>query len=183
MSAIGPAAASVDADEAANEYEELGEAAGRDVTAFAEGKPQDAMDGGAKISTLQAGIVLFKSCFGCGILGMPFAFRCSGVTAGILSLLVISLATNLATKMLVWIKRDVHQSHGIRATSIPELAQALLGERAQSWVNVIVMSCQLGCCIAYNIFIGVSLTAIVESLIPHGDMQQRGFDPYVFFIL
>ena len=183
MSAIGPAAASADADEAANEYQELGEAAGRDVTALAEDKPQDAMDGGAKISTLQGGIVLFKSCFGCGILGMPFAFRCSGVTAGILSLLVIALATNLATKMLVWIKRDVHQSHGIRATSIPELAQALLGERAQSWVNVIVMSCQLGCCIAYNIFIGVSLTAIVESLIPHGDMQQRGFDPYVFFIL
>jgi amino acid permease len=48
---------------------------------------------------------------------------------------------------------------------------------------VLVLACQLGTCIAYNIFLSISLTAIVESMMPESDMQRAGYDPYVFFIV
>ncbi len=66
----------------------------------------DVMEGAnsdVKIGVLQAGVIFFKSCFGVGVLGMPYAFRNSGVTAGVLSCIVIALATNLATNHY-WIR-------------------------------------------------------------------------------
>ena len=146
----------------------------------------DVMEGAnsdVKIGVLQAGVIFFKSCFGVGVLGMPYAFRNSGVVAGVLSCIVIALATNLATKMLVWVKRDIQKSRGINPTSIPDLANALMGSSGQACANLLVILCQCGVCIAYNIFLGVSLTAIVESLIPESHMQQVGYDPYVFFVV
>ena len=183
------AAASTDVkNEAQKEYEDLAAVGGGDPEAPDKSSHniQEVMasaDGTVKISTLQGGIVFFKSCFGCGILGMPFAFRNSGVLAGVISLFFIALATNIATKMLVWVKRDIQRDRGVTVTSIPEMAVCLYGKGGQMVANTIVMACQLGCCIAYNIFIGVSLTAIVENLIPHSDQQLRGFDPYVFFVI
>lgn len=140
-------------------------------------------DGDVKIGVLQAGVIFFKSCFGVGVLGMPFAFRNAGVIAGVISLVFIGLATNVATKMLVWVKRDLQRSRGLTSTSIPVLAGALFGSPGQAWANVLVILSQCGCCIAYNIFLGVSLTAIVESLIPDNHIGQAGYDPYVFFVV
>ena len=174
-------------DESKKDYEDLGKVGGNDETIdkklhnMHEGL--EGIDPEVKIGLLQGGIIFFKSCFGVGILGMPFAFRNSGIAAGVISTIFIALATNVATKMLVWIKRDIHKNQGILVTSIPEMAGALLGRTGQVWTNLLVIACQLGTCVAYNIFLGVSLTAIVESLMPDNDMQQRGYDPYVFFVV
>jgi len=140
----------------------------------------------AKISLVQGGIVFFKSCFGVGILGMPFAFRNSGVTAGIVACIVVALTTNIATKLLVWTKREMAKIHGEHVASIPHIAAVVSPGSGERWANLVVILCQLGTCIAYNIFLGVSFTAIVEELYPthnYAEMKRRGYNPYVFFVL
>ena len=112
-----------------------------------------------------------------GVVGMPFAFRNAGVMAGLISCVVIAVVVNVATKMLVWVKRDLLKTRGVTVTSIPEMAGVLLGRSGQNCANALVIACQFGVCIAYNIFIGVSLTAIVEELVPAGNLvlQFTGF--------
>jgi hypothetical protein len=119
-------------DETKKTYEDLSEAgAGAgdapDKTSHSLHEVMGGEDGEVKIGVLQAGIIFFKSCFGVGILGMPFAFRCSGITAGVISCLFIALATNVASKMVIWIKRDIMKNKGILVTSFPEMAGALMG--------------------------------------------------------
>jgi len=120
----------------------------------------DGSSGEVKMSEWQTWIILFKSCFGVGILGIPFAFRNAGVIPGLLSVIVIAMVTNIATKLLVWTKRNIHAGNpAIPVTSIPEMALATFGVRGQRAANVVILTCQLGTITAYNIFIGEFLTA------------------------
>ena len=110
---------------------------------------------------------------------MPFAFRNAGVMAGLISCVVIAVVVNVATKMLVWVKRDLLKNRGVTVTSIPEMAGVLLGRSGQNCANALVIACQFGVCIAYNIFIGVSLTAIVEELVPAGNLVHTYIYQYI----
>mmetsp|Transcript_47498 Transcript_47498/g.148609 ORF Transcript_47498/g.148609 Transcript_47498/m.148609 type:complete len:654 (-) Transcript_47498:28-1989(-) len=76
--------------------------------------------------------------------------------------------------------------HGEHVASIPHIAAVISPGLGEKWANLVVILCQLGTCIAYNIFLGVSFTAIVEELYPthnYAEMQTRGYNPYVFFVL
>jgi len=143
--------------------------------------------GDAKLGIHEAGIIFFKSCFGVGILGIPFAFRNAGVIPGVLSVLLIALLTNISTKLLVWTKRNLQTQTGLTVTSVPQMALATFGTRGLRFASFVLMTTQLGTTVAYNIFLGVSLTAIVEDLFPamhHGiGFSYESYHPYVFFIM
>eukprot|EP00286_Rhodomonas_abbreviata_P020766 CAMPEP_0181293090 /NCGR_PEP_ID=MMETSP1101-20121128/2874_1 /TAXON_ID=46948 /ORGANISM="Rhodomonas abbreviata, Strain Caron Lab Isolate" /LENGTH=521 /DNA_ID=CAMNT_0023397643 /DNA_START=92 /DNA_END=1654 /DNA_ORIENTATION=+ len=148
------------------------------------------MEGGNaahKVSTWQCGVILFKSCFGVGILGLPFAFRNSGMVAGVLSCIFVAIMTNISTKLLVWNKRLLVKRTGKEFTSIPEMSGHLFGNKGLQVANGIILCCQLGTCIAYNIFLGVSLVAIISTLYPNPDHfiygNSLGYNPYIFFVI
>ncbi|KAJ1486712.1 transmembrane amino acid transporter protein-domain-containing protein, partial [Baffinella frigidus] len=107
--------------------------------------------------------------------------------AGVLSVLLIALLTNISTKLLVWTKRNLQTQTGLTVTSVPQMALATFGTRGLRFASFVLMTTQLGTTVAYNIFLGVSLTAIVEDLFPamhHGiGFSYESYHPYVFFIM
>ena len=134
-----------------------------------------------KISSWQAGVVLFKSCFGVCTLGMPFAFRNSGIIPGVLCVIFVALMTNFATKLLVWNKRHLQETRCKGIVSIPDIALALWGAPGMAVTNLIILLCQIGNCIAYFIFLAISLTAIIEDVFPYL-ATEHAYSPYVILI-
>lgn len=129
----------------------------------------------------QAFIVLFKSCIGVAILGMPFAFRQSGVIVGVLFLVGNAFVTNFTTKLLVACKRNLQETRGKHICSLPEMALALWGPIGLNITNVILLTCQIGNCIAYGIFLSVTSTAVIKELqiFPEHTFGHRSYDsPY-----
>ena len=135
-----------------------------------------------KISSWQAGVVFFKSCFGVCTLGMPFAFRNSGIIPGVLFLIVVALITNFATKLLVWNKRHLQETRCKGIVSIPDMALTLWGASGLAFTNTVILICQIGNCIAYFIFLSISLTAVIEDFFP-SLAAEHAYSPYVVLIL
>ena len=135
-----------------------------------------------KISSWQAGVVFFKSCFGVCTLGMPFAFRNSGIIPGVMCVILVAFITNFATKLLVWNKRHLQETRCKGIVSIPDMALTLWGAPGLAFTNTVILICQIGNCIAYFIFLSISLTAVIEDFFP-SLAAEHAYSPYVVLIL
>mmetsp|Transcript_26551 Transcript_26551/g.61629 ORF Transcript_26551/g.61629 Transcript_26551/m.61629 type:complete len:592 (-) Transcript_26551:5-1780(-) len=129
-----------------------------------------------KITSLQAGIILFKSSIGVAILGMPFAFRNSGIFVGQAFLVFNALVTCFTTKLLVSCKRHLQETRHRGIVSLPDMAYALWGPMGLIFTNIVLVVCQIGNCIAYGIFLSVSSTAVLKEVFPHYDLGEHSYD-------
>lgn len=79
---------------------------------------------------------LLKSFLGAGILGLPYAFRMSGIAAGVVLILVIGGVCAHTMFLLVSCKRHLH--HG-GAVAFADVAQRVLGARAALAVDALLV--------------------------------------------
>jgi amino acid permease len=139
----------------------------------------------ATLTPEQAFLVLFKSCIGVAILGMPFAFRQSGIVTGVLFLILNAIVTTFTTKLLVACKRKLQESpRGKSISSVPDMALVLWGPLGLNITNIILVFCQIGNCIAYGIFLSVTSTAVIQELaiFPEHTFGIRSYDSPYFFM-
>ncbi len=66
--------------------------------------------------------------------------------------------------------------------SIPDMALALWGAPGLAFTNTVILICQIGNCIAYFIFLAISLTAVIEDFFP-SLAAEHAYSPYVILIL
>eukprot|EP00116_Pleurobrachia_bachei_P003423 sb/3463685/ len=104
---------------------------------------------------------LFKCYTGAGILSLPFAFRYSGVFAGILCLIVVSILCTISMICLVQCKRKLSKTHSSNL-SYSDVVLLLLGRKWSVVLDCVITAFQFGAVIIYFGLILASTIGFVQ---------------------
>jgi len=100
---------------------------------------------------------LFKCYTGAGILTLPFAFRYSGLVAGVICLVMVSFMCTISMLALVRCKNKLAQ-HSSANLSYSDVVLLALGRKMSILLDGIVVTFQLGAVIIYFVFVSENLT-------------------------
>ncbi|KAL9655911.1 hypothetical protein ABK040_007532 [Willaertia magna] len=117
-------------------------------------------------SNISSLINIIKANIGSGILGMPFAFRCSGYWLGLFSIGIIMFICVHCTLLLIDSKKEINKERQKRGESkiitFQELGGAAFGKIATVIIIILLIFTQLGFCCAYMTFISSNLMALLD---------------------
>ncbi|CAI5742552.1 unnamed protein product [Hyaloperonospora brassicae] len=110
---------------------------------------------------------------GSGVLGLPYAFRRTGIVMGLVTLIGVSAVSTYAMMLVVQCKYKLKRQ-GIHVATYGEIGYFAIGRAGSVIVNTALVLSQMGFCIAYLIFIasnaqqflGVSKQLIVSVCVP-----------------
>ncbi|KAL3140382.1 hypothetical protein ABBQ38_004643 [Trebouxia sp. C0009 RCD-2024] len=105
--------------------------------------------------SVRAASNLFISVVGAGVLGLPYAFRRSGLIQGTVVMIIIAALNLHCMLLLVKCKKRLVASTG--AVTYNEVASHVLGKIGQRVVEVLLILSQSGFCVAYLVFIAQNL--------------------------
>ncbi|KAL9656107.1 hypothetical protein ABK040_007725 [Willaertia magna] len=118
-------------------------------------------------SNLSSLINIIKANIGSGILGMPFAFRCSGYWLGLFSIGIIMFICVHCTLLLVDSKREINKQRKKRnekeIITFQQVGGAAFGKPATVIITILLIFTQLGFCCAYMTFIASNLMSIFHT--------------------
>ena len=103
---------------------------------------------GPKSSVAEAGMNLFKSFLGSGILGLPFAFARTGVLLGSIGMLVICVIVFYCCHLVFLILDDFQKPN----VCFQDIFALIMGRRAIKLYNLFLVIVQIGVCASYIIF-------------------------------
>lgn len=112
---------------------------------------------GKKSNALKASGNLFIAVVGAGVLGLPFAFKQSGLAVGATMLVVVASIALYCMLLLVRCKRHLEE-HGV--VSYGEVTRHTLGPTGQRLVDTLLIISQTGFCVAYLIFIKANVSSL-----------------------
>ncbi|KAJ0391769.1 hypothetical protein P43SY_008389 [Pythium insidiosum] len=94
----------------------------------------------------------FIAFLGSGILGLPYAFRRSGIMLGVVTLVVVAAISTYAMFLVLQCKYYL-RARGIRVKTYGEIGFHAMGHIGATLVDVALVISQTGFCVAYLIFI------------------------------
>ncbi|GLD99797.1 hypothetical protein PINS_up008525 [Pythium insidiosum] len=94
----------------------------------------------------------FIAFLGSGILGLPYAFRRSGILLGIATLVIVAAISTYAMLLVLQCKYQL-RARGIRVQTYGEIGFHAMGSVGAALVDVALVISQTGFCVAYLIFI------------------------------
>lgn len=98
---------------------------------------------------------------GSGLLGLPYAFKQSGVLAGTLLMIIIGCMALHTMVLLVKCKiKAVSMGHDV--VTFGDLAQLTLGKVGMMAVNIFLIFTQIGFCCAYVVYIGQNTKILLD---------------------
>lgn len=105
--------------------------------------------------SVRAASNLFISVVGAGVLGLPYAFRRSGLVQGTIVMVIIATLNLHCMLLLVKCKKKLEATTGV--VTYNEVASHVLGKAGQRIVEVLLILSQSGFCVAYLVFIAQNL--------------------------
>lgn len=108
-----------------------------------------------KILSVRAASNLFISVVGAGVLGLPYAFKRSGLVQGTVVMVLIAALNLHCMLLLVKCKKRLESTAGV--VTYNEVAATVLGKTGQRIVEVLLILSQSGFCVAYMVFIAQNL--------------------------
>ena len=111
-------------------------------------------------SPTQVAINIFISFVGCGMLGMPYAFKKSGWILGIITLSFMSTLNVYAMLLLVKTRRKLESMGHTDIDGYGDVGRIISGYRGEKIVNISLVISQVGFATAYIIFIAANLNDI-----------------------
>lgn len=108
---------------------------------------------------------LLKCYTGAGILSLPFAFRYSGIVAGILCLILVSVMCTVSMVCLVKCKNHLSLKSSANL-SYSDVVLLLLGRHWSIVLDIIIITFQFGAVIIYFVFVSENLTPYFTMLSP-----------------
>jgi proton-coupled amino acid transporter len=111
-------------------------------------------------SQLQVAVNIFISFVGCGMLGMPFAFKQSGWILGILTLGSMSALNVYAMLLIVSTRKKLESQGHTDIFGYGDVGRLISGRMGQKVVDVALVISQMGFATAYIIFIAANLNDI-----------------------
>jgi len=97
-----------------------------------------------------------NSIVGAGIIGIPFAFRHTGLLAGIALLIIVGYLTNVSVKMIIQMGNDMN------CNDYEALALKIFGSKGYKSVCIFMFLLGYGAMIAYMVVIGDVIPAILD---------------------
>eukprot|EP00127_Corallochytrium_limacisporum_P001824 Clim_evm9s85 gene=Clim_evmTU9s85 len=104
---------------------------------------------------------LLKSYLGSGILGLPYAFRQSGLIAGII--LMVGIAS-IATHGMLLLVQAKHKLASRGAVTYSDIAYFAYGRRMAVAVDALLCFTQFGFCVVYMVFVAENLAQYFPTL-------------------
>lgn len=89
---------------------------------------------------------------GSGVLGLPYAFRRTGILLGLATLVVVAIVSTYAMLLIVQCKYKLKE-RGVTVTTYGDIGYHALGRPGRLLVNTAIVISQAGFCVAYLIFI------------------------------
>lgn len=121
------------------------------------GKPQ------ALSSQLKTFANVFIAIVGAGVLGLPYAFKCTGWVMSLLMLFSVAALTHHCMMLLVYTRRKLESLNGYsKITSFGDLGFTVCGSIGRLLVDSLIILSQAGFCVSYLIFIGNTLADLVN---------------------
>ncbi|DBA95863.1 TPA: hypothetical protein ACH3X1_001407 [Trebouxia sp. C0004] len=105
--------------------------------------------------SVRAASNLFISVVGAGVLGLPYAFKRSGLVQGTIVMVIIAALNLHCMLLLVKCKKRLESTAGV--VTYNEVAATVLGKTGQRIVEVLLILSQSGFCVAYLVFIAQNL--------------------------
>eukprot|EP00761_Pharyngomonas_kirbyi_P006626 gb/GECH01006634.1/.p1 GENE.gb/GECH01006634.1/~~gb/GECH01006634.1/.p1 ORF type:complete len:440 (+),score=59.47 gb/GECH01006634.1/:1-1320(+) len=124
----------------------------------------------SKVSTRTGGFIeaLWNSCksmVGIGILTLPYAVQNSGLWLGLATMLCLVVICDYTIKLLVYAKNAINEEAGEEiALSYEDVGGAVFGRWGRWLVQFSVVSCEIGVCCSYVIFIDENMNSVVSSV-------------------
>jgi proton-coupled amino acid transporter len=118
---------------------------------------------------------IFISIVGAGVLGLPYVFKTSGWAVAVTTVTLAASLTYYCMLLLVMCK-DKALAKGMRCYTYGDLGQEAYGAAGRQLVDVLICISQIGCCIAYLIFLGTNLSSIFT-----GATKQSSF--FIFMLI
>ena len=100
---------------------------------------------------------IFKCFIGIGLLALPHAFSSIGIIGGCIAIILIG-SLNYYTMML---QIECKLKYGGRVETYSDLAFVVFGRYGKIVVDFSLFSSQIGCCIAYLLFVGKQFDQVI----------------------
>ncbi|KAH7306337.1 hypothetical protein KP509_22G007200 [Ceratopteris richardii] len=120
--------------------------------------PERSKLGGASVTRTFGNVIV--SIIGTGVLGLPYTFHVSGWVSGILAILSSAVLSYYCMLLLVSSRNLLEERGCNNILTYGDLGSHAYGHIGQTLVDVMVLISQIGCCVAYLIFIGQNLSSI-----------------------
>ncbi|XP_063674128.1 uncharacterized protein LOC134811281 [Bolinopsis microptera] len=106
---------------------------------------------------------LFKCYTGAGLLSLPFAFRYSGVVAGVVCLILVSVMCTVS--MVCLVKCKIHLSKKSSANlTYSDVVLLLLGRKWSIVLDITIIAFQFGAVVIYFVFVSENLTPFFSKM-------------------
>jgi len=119
----------------------------------------DAHGDGHKSGTAHVLVNILISFVGAGILGLPYAFRRAGMVQGTVVMSLTGVAAYVNMLKLMAARR---RAGSREVVTYSELAGHFVGAWARWTVDVLLVTSQMGFCVAYMLFLGKNLSKILK---------------------
>ena len=129
-----------------------------------EGDGEAEAEAAHKATVTQTYFTLFKSFVGLGVLALPRAMANGGAVAGPVLLTAVAVVSYFAMRLLLWCRTKVPGAEAGAHVSFSDVGRAAIGTAGGVMVDAALIVSQMGFATAYLIFIGHTVTALVQDM-------------------